>query len=507
VTRASGPVTRALVASAVAIAALAFAAHAVAGVVAGSLDCVSGIWLALGRDTATGHFYRPLLSELGYGGTRYFPLFFILIAALTKSGAGILTAGWLTSALSAVVLASGMYQVVRRLDGDRRVALLFGAAAIAPYFVQQTLIEIRADVLAAALNVWGLAFVLPAWRIDSTDEEPARATWAAVAFTLAIATKVTSLGIPIAVIAAAVMAGRGFLATAIAWRLALLVALFLALVSVFSGGHAMESWRACMFAGGGLADMFRTLIAGDFLVLTRYSRLLAVLLTVTIGAVVSAYWRAARHAIRPDASRSLIVPVMLFLAASLSAALLLSSPGTVPANHIVEWIEIALVVIAVIVCTQPALARGLVVVTAVITLWASAQDVRMALDLWRGRPGVDAAADVQRLVRDIRGATAPVLSESAVWPLVAGREVYLLDPFALRVVMAQRDDIARDLIEKIDRQAFPLVILQADPTSEAGRGYYAHLNFGAPVIDRVLARYALASHPRADAYVYVPRPR
>ena len=160
--RAPDRATRAFAAVAVAIAVAAFLAYAIVAVGLGDFDSAAGVFLALGHDTAGGHLYRPLISEMGYGGTRYFPLFFALIAGFLRAGAGILTAGWLASAVSAAVLMAGMYRLVRRLDGAKWMAVLFAAASVAPYFVQQTLVEIRADVLAAALNVWGLAFVLPA---------------------------------------------------------------------------------------------------------------------------------------------------------------------------------------------------------------------------------------------------------------------------------------------------------------------------------------------------------
>jgi hypothetical protein len=38
------------------------------------LNFVSGTSLALGVDLRDGALYRPLIGELGFGGTRYFPL-------------------------------------------------------------------------------------------------------------------------------------------------------------------------------------------------------------------------------------------------------------------------------------------------------------------------------------------------------------------------------------------------------------------------------------------------
>ena len=44
------------------------------------LNFVSGTWLALGVDLRDGVLYRPLIGELGFGGTRYFPLWIIVHA-------------------------------------------------------------------------------------------------------------------------------------------------------------------------------------------------------------------------------------------------------------------------------------------------------------------------------------------------------------------------------------------------------------------------------------------
>ena len=503
--RTPGRATRALAAGAVAIAVASFLTYSIIAVGFGDFDSTSGVFLALGHDTNAGHFYRPLISDLGYGGTRYFPLFFVLIAGFLGAGAGILTAGWLTSAFSAIVLLTGMYRLLRRLDGPKWMAALFAAASIAPYFVQQTLVEVRADVLAAALNIWGLAYILPAWRIDSTGAEYTGPWRAVIAFTMAMAVKVTSLAIPLVLIFAAFTARRKPLAVAVAWRLAAAVGVFFAIVIAVSNGRALESWRAVMSAGASPLQMIKSMLAGDFLVLAGYSHLLLTLFVITAAAILAALWWSSRHELRPDAARSLLVPTALFLGASATAIVLLSSPGTVASNHIIEWVEIVLVSLAIIACTQRPLTKVLVVAVAALTVWASVQDLRQAKYLWETRADAAAKAEIQRFIGEVAAAPGPVLSESAVWPLVAGKELYATDVFALRVVMQRRADIQRDLLDKLDRRFFPFVILKVDPTTEDGRGFYTNQNFGWPVIEKMLERYRLVSHPRADVYVYGPR--
>ena len=60
----------------------------------GQVDQSAGVWTALAADLAReGVFYRPIAGDLGYGGTRYFPLHFVLHAGLIRAGLGPVEAG------------------------------------------------------------------------------------------------------------------------------------------------------------------------------------------------------------------------------------------------------------------------------------------------------------------------------------------------------------------------------------------------------------------------------
>ena len=484
------------------MAVAVFGAHATVAIGGGYLNYVSGIWLALADDLQRGVFYRELMNDEGYGGTRYFPLFFVLIAGFMRAGASPLAAGWLSSAVAAVVLASGMFAFVRAAGGARLTAGLFAAATIAPYFIQQTLFEVRADVLAAALNLWGLAWLMRAW---TPDTRPTRAlSWSALAFTLAIAAKVTSVAIPIAGICGVALAGGPRLAAGLMWRLAAGSAIFVLLVQWASDGRAVESWRACMFAGTDAGGTVGSLLGADFLRLTRYSNLLLSFLLVTaatFGLAARGYLAERNIAVR----QTLIFAFVLFAGASGATALLLSSPGTVPSNQMVEWISIVLAVLGLVASRQPRVGRMVIVAVSALTLYASWQNVVRTRQIWDLRPTDAQKTDLASLVDRIGALRGPVLSESPLWPVVARREVFMLDPFALRVVMKTRRDIEHDLTSKIEKREFPLVILQVDPTTTAGKGYYENVNFGWPVTQRLLENYRLESHPLPDVYIYVPR--
>jgi hypothetical protein len=461
------------------------------------LSYVSGIWLALGRDLSGGLFYRDLLSDVGYGGTRYFPLFFSVIALFLRLGLPPLAAGWMASAGAALILASGLFRVGRALTLPRDLALLLGIGGLAPYFVQQTLFEVRADVLAAGLDLWGLSYIVPVWR-ERHGSAGSRPGAAAFAFVLACATKVTSLAVPVSLIAGLIVSRRRAEARLLVlWMIAGLLLFFVG-VGILSGGRAIASWRACMFAGSGPGGTLANLLAGEFIALAGYSHFLTVLLVVVVAALV-----AAAIVERPDGS--LWNQTMLFAGVFTATALTLSSPGTVPSNQVVEWIEVSLVVLASVAAFRSRLGAPVVAVVAALIVWASVQDVVRVRDLWRLKETRTSVATRQEIVDKVAKASGPVLAESALWPVLAGQQAYLLDPFALRVVFESRPEIFRDLAARLDARSFPIVIFQVDPTTSRGRGYYEHVNFGWPATERILANYRLESHPANDVYIYVPK--
>ncbi len=337
-------------------------------------------------------FYRDLIGPLGYGGTRYFPLFFTIIGGLLKAGLPPLAAGWTASAIAALILATGLARVGRALGAPRSMQWLLGACAIAPYFVQQTLFEVRADVIAAGLNLWGLGAIVAVWR-DETNPRP-RVGAAALWFTLAFAAKITSLSVPACVVVALVLSRRMPVAVRFALQLAVGLALFFGVVELASAGRALESWRACMFAGSSEGGTVTAMLSGDFIRFASFSHLLTVLLVLDVAVLVAAFFAGAR---------ALWLPAVLFGGVTVSTALTLSSPGTVPSNQVVEWLQMSFAVLVVAAASRPSLTRALSAVLAVIVVWMAVQDVvrvRHLLDTRAERTTVAVRNEVARLRRD-----------------------------------------------------------------------------------------------------------
>src|SRR5246127_1171322 len=80
------------------------------------LTHVEGVWLACAYDFLHGVFYRPLFGPLGYGGTRYFPLYFVLTGWLSKPLGSLETAGIFLSGVCVVLTLVGVFLLLRRMN-------------------------------------------------------------------------------------------------------------------------------------------------------------------------------------------------------------------------------------------------------------------------------------------------------------------------------------------------------------------------------------------------------
>jgi hypothetical protein len=444
------------------------------------VNLVSGVWLAHALDLHSGLFYRPLSDAGYYGGTRYFPLLFLLIAAGMRAGLSPLAAGQLAGVVGGIVLVTGAGAFLMRLRVDRSLALAGAVLAAAPYFVLQGIFAIRAEPLAAGLACWGASFVAGR-RPDSADRGWAFA--AAACFTLAAITKPTGLYAPAAAVLALTWSGhardalRLALPTAAGWIFALGV------IWLASGGRALDAFLTGALAGGTAGATLRSVVSFDALRLAATSNYL--LATMAAAVVITVLTPA----------RLLTLPGLLMLLAAVASAVALATPGTILTNQAIEPYVAAALYLTWAGSGAARLRHAVPLAVALLLIWASAQNVR---DLTR-RDARDASPDAARV---IDGCRSPVLSESPLLPVLAGQRPVLLDPFAFRVAALKRLGLADDLVTRLRNREFGCVVLEMDPESDPGRGWYANVHLGTPVIDALLEHYAYR-HSVAGRRFYV----
>jgi hypothetical protein len=449
------------------------------------IDHASGVWIALANDLCHGVFYRPLSGPLGYGGTRYFPLVFVLQAVLMKLGGDPIVMGHLLSLAATLALMAGVYVLLRRLGVDRLLAFCSSVFVLCSESTQLALLSIRGDVLPAALVIWGLVACCG----------PAIGTRqlivAAVLFTLAFSAKIT----------AAYALGAAFLFFLLsgrrrqAWTLAGLVALgfstVVAVMLIASHGRALEVLKACILGGEGVTSLLRTpqrlalysgaLDVGGYLFLVLAA---AVLLACPVR-----FWKD-------------IVP-LFFLCTGATTLIIFGSPGVVY-NHLINLHCAAIILLAVWISrsdqTRALPGLAFLAIAAVLSIFPAGRNLHSGDDI------VPRRSDFQAALLIAKDNRQPILAENPLVPILAGQSPYVLDPFMFRVLSQRNPHFADPLWKKLQQKEFSEVVLEDDPSTKSGRRWYLKVHFGNGFLQKVLDNYTLSQAMNGE-YIFLPRQR
>ena len=447
----------------------------------------SGVWVALAYDLARGAFYRPLDGPLGYGGSRYFPLPFVLHASLMKITGEPVWSGHAVSLLSVLLLMSGVYVLLRRVGARPVLAASAAVFVLAPQIAQDVLLSIKGDGFAAALGIWGVAICLPAGGA-------APAVYAAAAlFTLAFASKATAVsGLMAAVLGFAVArrwraAFRLSVATAAGFGL-VLVSMYL-----LSDGHAFEALRA----GGGQTTL-RDILQSP-LTLARLARQepetlvfmvigFAAFLTVNLSG-----WRA------PDC------PSLLLIATLAVTTAVFSFEGT-DTNHLLDLFVAALVMTAAAAARDGGETghRHVTFAPAALVVAALAASLSLVSGLIN-REAEQRWGTIPDALSYVHDTSRPILAENPILSVARHEQPYVLDPFMFRLVRERNPPFGDPLWQKLRQQQFAAVILDRDPHTDRGRDWYRAF-FGEGFVDEMERHYVVRGHVRSRV-IYVPRER
>ena len=467
-----------LIVGVAALTAIVLVADAVLSISSGMyLNLGTGVWLGLARDTYDGLFYRPLWSGGEYGGTRYFPMLFVLTAAFMHTGLSAVSAGVFVSMAGLVATAVAVAVLLRRLGVPLPLALGGSALALAPYFVHQTAFAVRCEPIAAAFAVFGLAAITP---IDTRATSTRHLLLAALLFVAAFMTKVTCVYAPAAATLALLFAGRRGAAVKLAAASMAGGLVALAIVNASSDGRAIESFRACALAGSSFLSLFSPTAITRAVELIATSHLLTVVLLLTIGAL----------AISKSAWRQL--PALYLLMAAAITAVIFTSPGTILTSQILDAYVAAVVVLTTVIAGQGERWRraGYLVVIG-LGLWAAGQNVVRITSMIEAGAVRAGRADRRELIAAVNACGRSIVSESAMIPIFAGQRPVLLDAFAFHVVAQNRPEVEHDLVERITRREFSCVVLEQDPASARGIAWYSNVNLTRDVLNAVMQHYEL----------------
>ncbi len=403
------------------------------------LYMTSGVWGALAADLASGQFYRPVFAADGYGGTRYMPLFFVLHSAILSIINHPVLAAYCVVYASALAFVSGLFAFLRASGVSTRLSAASAVFVLAGLSVQYALVSTRGDLLAAALNMWGLALCARALGQANTR----RLALSGLLFGLAFMTKFSTLfGLAACVICFAARGRRREAIKLFAFSTITIVAgVFITYVA--SGGRVLDSFLASASGGMRMQDI----ASGPYKFLFSARLDFAFLIFFACG-VVTLLKR--RRTVLTD------LPSLAFTLTLAATVVIMASPGT-DLSHLIDLTaaSIALSAIGMSQFRAPkVMAWSLPAAALLGAICAIAGTVFLAMNADGTRWSQHA-----RVMEAAGDRTGPLLADNPWIPILAGERPFVLDNFALRLACEQRPDVEQDLFERIEHQYFRAVVL------------------------------------------------
>jgi hypothetical protein len=451
----------------------------------GDLDHNSpGTWLCMAADARAGVLYRPVLSDLGYGGARYAPLFPVIIADFMRFGLSAITSGFVIGLLAAVIAVTGLFTLMRRLKTPPVYAAAMAIFLVAATCTRTILLGIKADLLPTGLTLWGLALVI---RATAKRESQLALIAGAICFVLAITAKVTSI---FGIAAAAIwllLRGKSRQAAILCliWLAGTAVAVLL--IQSVSDGRASAIFHVSATGGG---DISRFLKGPRFLftdMATQDKTLLGLWLLAIFIIAVTRRWTS--------------LPALLLLLCTAGTIIIYGSPGT-HLNHLVDMNAAAILVIATQRLKNQKLQLAALVCTLFLISSAAIACLRNISEIRHNdQRGQMLAAMADTGKSSTKG---PVLSEDPLLPMIHGERPYMLDPFMFRAIRSREPAIADQFWQDLSAQRFKAVILHGSPNDPA----YAtnEYDFGPGFIYQLEKQYVLTS-VHGSFYVLLPKPK
>jgi hypothetical protein len=450
------------------------------------LNFVSGTWIALGVDLHHGVFYRPLLGEAGFGGTRYFPLWIILHAGLMRLGLSPLAAGHLISIVSALAWIAGAYRLMQELAFPPPLARALSLLTLCTSAGVLALTTVRGDLLPAALNLWGAAYSVRAFQ---AGRSAAAIAIAASFFSLAVFAKLSAAFGVLAMAVALALNGLPKRAGALAAATLGSATILLLAANAASAGRMIETMRACATLGAVFWNYLHAPLSFLY-TLVHQDPMSVVISTLFFAGLVTL-----------PASGWKEIPTCLAVASLAMIVALDTSPG-IDFNHFLDFFGCALIFVGY------QIARGRIhrpLATSALSIAASMSVVLSFYDIREARR--DSARfqvpAVRSYLAGIDLGTSPVFSDNPLFPAIDGRASSMIDVVMFRLLRLRDPRFASALESRIAQARFGAVVLAADIQTEFGRAVLAD-QFGDRFMPLLTEHYQLAES-FSPYFVYRPR--
>lgn len=443
------------------------------------LDSVSGSWTALAVDLAHGVFYRAVLGPDGYGGTRYFPFHFVLHAGLITAFGNPVRAGQVMAAVSVSLLVLGVHFTLRRIGASALLAGSCAALVLASQTVQEALLSIRGDALAAALTMWGVGLCI------GSAVSAGAILVAAVLFAAAFATKVTAVSGFVAAFVYLAFTHQ----TRLARRLLMLTVsgMVIVLASTYYGSHG----EAFAMIRSGVstvrpADVLRAPL--EFARLVR--QVPETLVFVQLGL-------AAFLLLIVEGTWSLSV---VFYASTLAMTVAIFAFEGTDTNHLIDLHAVSVLAAGAWIVSRGS--SGVDFARAALAVAALMASLSLVSGL-ANRHSEQRHGTFDQALALVGRSSQPILAENPLVPIAAGQRPYLNDAFAFRLTRQTNPAIEARLWRDLADHRFVAVVLERDPHTDRGEDWYRSGFFGEGFIDQLERQYHEAGRV-GERVVYRP---
>ena len=454
------------------------------------LDHVSGVRMALAKSFNEGTLYPELYDGEFYGGTRFMPLPIVLHGLIARATGEYLMSGKALGYLSTLGLLAAMIWLLRRLRCPFPLALTLTTLVLTTNTGLSGSTSMRADVLPLLFQVLAVGIVANASSRVAT-------LGAASLASLALISKLSAVWAPIAIIVWLLVRDRRRLALFSAAYVGLSVVILLVFIGI-SDGRLIENVLGLSTSG---VSGVRSLLVAPY----RFVHLLVGEATAA-WALVPLAGIAAWMAVK---DRQISPYLVSLICAAFVVVAVLTDVGT-GWNQLIDVVVLTALVVGELggrvqesSGRSPAGRPDMMRVVGFIVVWVTVTGsiVTLGPDVIATFTG-DASYPKDPLA-GVATTRTEILSEDPYVPLSLGQRPILLDPFMLPRLGERMPDAVPDLIRRIERHEFELIVL-IEPLEPIDRSWWRDLDLGLPVAQAISRAYISAGSVQGY-YLYEPR--
>jgi hypothetical protein len=445
------------------------------------LEQVSGSWAALAIDVSKGILYRPLFDEvLGTGGTRWMPLYFVLHGALIKITGNVVYTGLALSLFSSSLLLFSIAMILRHYKITPVSSVIIFALLLCSNNLITAMTAVRGDILASALNICGIYFAV------TSEKKSLRIIISCLLFSLTIMTKITS-GFGIAAVAMWLFFNdkkknaAGYIAVFSAFTI-----LFINAVQLVSSGRFKEIFSACAAGGATIVKVLKSPF-----------NFINCLKSTDTGVIV--IFTAALTIIIHKGSEIIRSQFSLYMIITLAITLIIFGSDGIVGNHLIDVHIASVLVLAGFINDNKIDALTVVKCSLIVIIMACIINTHNLRQDIKQKPVLKSIKETALLIDNSAG----LISQNPWLPIIMKRDVYLLDPWMLRIIDTVKPELLIPFYKRLDSGKFDAMVFDQNPLAPWIPEWFEYSHFGSKLMQHIFRTYRL--HGNHDMfYIYSP---